>query len=138
MVHYIYTFSGALAPDRILLGAKFSIRPSLAFDWQRYCTALQQRASAKLCGVVQGMKSRNFRRGRHLYSTGRPSRWALAHILVMAAVRSRCGHYIFALWFLLSSIFYLLSVTFFLRLFSAVADWVSTILPHNGVALVRI
>jgi len=29
--------------------------------------------SAKLCGVE---------RGRHLYSTGRPSRWALAHILV--------------------------------------------------------
>ena len=49
--------------------------------------------------------------GRHLYSTGRPSRWALAHILVsiflllMAALRSRCGHYIFVL-FLLSSFFF--------------------------------
>jgi len=40
----------------------------------------------------------------------------------MAALRSRCGHYIFALWFLLSS--------FFARLISAVADWMSTILPH--------
>jgi len=45
----------------------------------------------------------------------------------MAAFRSRCGHYIFAMWFLLSS-FYLLF--FSPRLFSAVADWMSTILLH--------
>ena len=38
--------------------------------------------SAKLCGLVQGMELQNFRRGRHLYSAGRPSRWASAHILV--------------------------------------------------------
>jgi len=31
---------------------------------------------------IQGMKLHNFCRGRHLYSAGRPSRWALAHILV--------------------------------------------------------
>jgi len=43
----------------------------------------------------------------------------------MAAERSRCGHYIFALWFL--SFFLLL---FFPRLISAVADWMSTILLH--------
>jgi len=48
----------------------------------RYCMALQQRASAKLCSVVQGMELRNLHRGRHLYLAGRPSRWALAHILV--------------------------------------------------------
>ena len=42
----------------------------------------------------------------------------------MAAGRSRCGHYIIVLWFLLHSIF-------FSRLFSAVADWISTILPHR-------
>jgi len=35
-------------------------------------------------------------RGRHLYSAGRPSRWVLAHILVMVALYN----YIFALWFL--------------------------------------
>ena len=29
---------------------------------------------SKLCGVVQGMLLRNFRRGRHLYSAGRSSR----------------------------------------------------------------
>jgi len=43
---------------------------------------LQQRASAKLCGVVHGMELRNFCRRRHLYSAGRPWRWASAHILV--------------------------------------------------------
>jgi len=41
----------------------------------------------------------------------------------MAALHSKCGHYIFALW-LLSSIFF-----FFPRLISAVADWMSVILP---------
>jgi len=46
--------------------------------------------------------------------------------LVMAALWYRAGHYIFALWFL--SISYLL---FFPRLISAVADWMSTILPHT-------
>ena len=35
--------------------------------WQHCCTALQQRASAKLCGVVKGMELRLFRRGRHLF-----------------------------------------------------------------------
>jgi len=47
-------FRRLLPPDRLLPGAKFTLRPSLAFAyWQRYCTALQQRASAKLCVVVQ-------------------------------------------------------------------------------------
>jgi len=43
----------------------------------------------------------------------------------MAALRSRCGHYIFAV-----ISFYLLSSFFIPRLISAVADWMSTILPH--------
>jgi len=47
-------------------------------------------------------------RGCHLYSAGRPSGWAFAHIS--------------------SSIFFLLLS--FPRLFSAVADWMSTILPR--------
>jgi len=51
----------------------------------------------------------------------------------MAALRSRCGHYIFALYS-----FYLLS-SFSPRLTSAVADWMSTALAcTHGVALVRI
>ena len=54
--------------------------------WQRYCTALEYRPSAKPCGVAQGMELRNFRRGSHLYSAGRPSHWASAHILVTFAL----------------------------------------------------
>jgi len=81
----MYTFSGALPPDGILPGAKFTLRPKscLLLYWQRYCTALQDQASAKLWGVVQGMELRDFRRRRHLYSAGRPSRWASVHILVL-------------------------------------------------------
>ena len=40
----------------------------------------------------------------------------------MVALWNRADHYIFALWFLLSS--------FFPRLTSTVADWMSAILPH--------
>jgi len=89
----IYTFSGTLAPDRILPGAKFTLRSSLAFSYigSFFCTALQQRASAKLRGVVQGMELQNFRRGRHLYWAGRPSRWASAHILVFFYFLDFCG-----------------------------------------------
>jgi len=46
--------------------------------------------------------------------------------VIMAALRSRCGHYIFVL-FLSSSSFFL---GFFPRLISAVADWMSAILAH--------
>jgi len=60
-------------------------------------------------------------RGRHLYSAGRRSRWALAHFsscesnvwslrydsdnkVIMVALRNRADHNIFVLWFLLSSL----------------------------------
>jgi len=62
-------------------------------------------------------------RRRHQYSAGRPS-WASAHIVVMVALWNRADHYISAQWFLLSILF------FFPRLISAVADWMSAILPH--------
>ena len=45
-------------------------------------------------------------------------------ILIVAALCNRAGHYIFALWFLLSSIF------LFLRLIAAVGDWMPAVLPH--------
>jgi len=67
----------------------FTSKSCILLYWQRYpilaafCRALQQWASAKLCGMVQGMELKDFHRGRHhLYSAGRPSRWASAHILV--------------------------------------------------------
>jgi len=82
----IYTFWGLLPPDGILPRAKFTLHPSLAFSYigsvrptARHCSSGRQ----PNCGVVQGMKLQNFRRGRHLYSAGRPSRWASAHILVL-------------------------------------------------------
>jgi len=35
------------------------------------------------CGIVHGVELWNFCRGCHLYSAGRPSRWASAHILAV-------------------------------------------------------
>jgi len=75
-------FRRLLPPDRILPGAKFTLRPSLAFSYIGSVTARHSMRGRKLCGVVQGMELPNFRRGRHLYSAGRPSPWASAHILV--------------------------------------------------------
>jgi len=65
----------------------------------------------------------------------------LSCLLIMAALRSSCGHYIFVLWFLLLSLWspyvigrpYIFSSCFFFffpRLISAVGDWMSTILGH--------
>ena len=53
------------------------------------------------------------------------------YVIGQAALCNRADHYIFALWFL-SSIFYLLSIylSFFPRLISAAAGWMSTILWH--------
>jgi len=78
----IYIF-GVLAQWRNFARCKihFASKSCVLLYWQRYCTALQQRASAKRCGVVQGMELRNLRRRRHLYSAARPSRWASAHIV---------------------------------------------------------
>jgi len=57
---------------------EFTSKSCVLLYWQRYCAALQQRVSAKLCGMVQGMELWNFHRCCHLYLAGRPSRWALA------------------------------------------------------------
>ena len=84
----MYTFSGwgALAPWRnfaILPGAKLHFASkSCVLYRQGYCTALSSGRQPN-CVVVQGMELQNFRRGRHLYSAGRPSRWASVHILVL-------------------------------------------------------
>ena len=49
------------------------LRSPISAGWQRYCTALEQRASAKLRRGTR-MELRNCRRWRHLYSARRPSR----------------------------------------------------------------
>jgi len=45
------------------------------------------------------------------------------HTIIMAALCNRADNYILMLWFVLSS-------SFFPRLISAAADWMSALLPH--------
>jgi len=59
----------------ILSGAKFTLRPNLAFS---YIGSVTARLSSSGCQTNFAALSR----GRHLYLARRPSRWALAHILV--------------------------------------------------------
>jgi len=68
----------------------------------QFAINFDSKLAALLTTVTLGKNFAALNRGRHLYSAGQPSRLALAHILVIAALRSRCRHYIFALWFLLS------------------------------------
>ena len=87
----VYAFLGAFALKHNFARCKIhlTLKNWVLLYWQRYCMALEQWASVKLCGVVQGMQLRNFHRGRHLYSAGRPLRWASAHILVCSFVVAR-------------------------------------------------
>jgi len=95
LVHYIYIFGGSCPlTDFCQLQNSLCVQVLPLLYWQRYCTALEQRPSAKHCGVVKGIELRNVRTGRHLYSTGRPSRWALAHILVVIIIRPGRLYYV--------------------------------------------
>jgi len=79
---YRPTFSGLLPRNGILPGAKFTLRPSLAFSYISSVTARH---------FISGRQS-NFAalsRRRRLYLAGRPSRWASAHILVSFFIRIR-------------------------------------------------
>jgi len=139
LVHYVH-FWQLLPPDGILPHAKFTLHPSLALSYFGSVTA---RYSSS--GCQPNFAALN--RGRHLYSVGQPSRWALVHILVLSSfllafsqqseigclpyfeivfLYNRADHYIFTLWLLLSSSFFF----FFSRLISVVGDWMFTILPH--------
>jgi len=68
-------FWGFLPRNGILPGATFTLRPSLELSCFGSITA--QRCSS---GRQPNFAALN--RGRHLYSAGRPSCWAFAHILV--------------------------------------------------------
>jgi len=85
LAHYIYL------KEFCRCKVHFMSKSCALLYWQRYCTALQQWVSAKLCGVVQGMELWNLRREHHLYSAGRPSRWKSAHILVPLCFNCVCG-----------------------------------------------
>jgi len=68
----MYTFLGTLARGRNFAKCKiyFASKSCVLLYWQRYCTALEQRPSVKLCSMLQGMELHNFSRGHHLYSAG--------------------------------------------------------------------
>ena len=53
-------------------------------SWQRYCTALYYSGSQPNFAALN--------RRRHLYSAGRPSRWALTHILVFSILHCKRLH----------------------------------------------
>ena len=78
LVYYTHIhFRGLLPPNGILHGTKFTLRLSLAFSYIGSVTARHSSSG----------RHPNFAalsRGRHLYSAGRPSRSASAHILVVA------------------------------------------------------
>jgi len=82
LVHYIHFLGLIPLTEFCQVLIHFTSKSCVLLHWQRYCMALQQWASAKICGVVHAMELQNFRRGHHLYLAGRPSHWALAHILV--------------------------------------------------------
>jgi len=83
LLHYIYNFGGS-CPDGISPRTKFTLRPSLTFSY--ILAALMHGTPA--AGVSQTLRrgTRNGiielsqMSGRHLYSAGRPSRWASAHM----------------------------------------------------------
>ena len=88
--YIIYTLSAALAPltefrhVQNSLCAQVLCSPILA----ALLHGSRATGSAKLCDVVQGMELRDYGRERHLYSAGRPSRWASAHIVVIMPLHS--------------------------------------------------
>jgi len=73
----IYAFGGGgfLPPNGLLPGAKFSLRQNLAFSY--IGSVIVRHSSSGRQPNFAALSSR-----RHLYSAGRPSRWASAHILI--------------------------------------------------------
>ena len=112
-------FRGLLPRYGILPGAIFTLHPP--------CLALSYFGSVTARHLSSGREPSfaALSTGGQLYSAGRPSRWALAPILVMAALCN--GGIIFLPCGFFLSIFYL---SFFPRLISAATDRMSTILLH--------
>jgi len=88
LVHYIYIFRGS-CPVTGFCHAQNSLfvqvlRSPILVALLHGTRAVGVHESLRL---VQGMGLRNFRRQCRLYSAGRPSRWASAHILVIIYLR---------------------------------------------------
>ena len=82
----IYTFWG-LFPDRILPGAKFTLRTSLAFAYIGSVTARHSSSQTLRRRTKNGITELSHLGRLHLYSAGWPSRWPSAHILVLAVLK---------------------------------------------------
>jgi len=99
LVHYIYIFGGCCSVTEFC-----HVQNSLCF-----LQVLRAPIGSITAQQSSSGREPNFAAlstGCHLYSAVQPSHWALTHILVMAALWNRAGHYIFALWFVLSSFFW--------------------------------
>ena len=119
-------------------GWKTSSLPSLA---ARHCQCpLSRTPPARVALSSTRMSRRLALRSGKMQQPGRAARKAgqtsrkktyvrfVGVLLFMVALWNRADHYIFMLWFVLSSSFFFL---FFIpRLISAAADWMSVILPH--------
>jgi len=71
MVHYIYIFGGSCPITEFC-----QVQNSLCAQVLRYLITARHSSSGRQTNFAA------LSRGRHLYSAGRPSRWALVHILV--------------------------------------------------------
>jgi len=92
LVHYIYIFRGLLPPDRILLGAKFTLCPSPAFAYVGNVTA-RLSSSGRQPNFVASCKEWNygaFAEGASYTRQGGHARWASAHILVCSCIVCFC------------------------------------------------
>jgi len=85
---YIY-FRRLLSPNGILPGAKFTLRPSVAFCYTGSVT-VRHSSSGRQPKFAAWDKEGNYgtfgSRLLHLYSTGRPLRWASTHVLVLTVL----------------------------------------------------
>ena len=76
LVHYIHIFGGFCPVTEFWGDTKFTLRPSLALTYIGSVTARHSNSGRQPNFAASS-------RGRHLCSRGRPSRWALAHVLVL-------------------------------------------------------
>jgi len=82
-------FRGLLPCNGILPGAKFTLRPGLTLSDIGSVTARHSSTGRQPDFVALS-------RGCHLYSAGRPSRWAWAHVLVFKCFRKTVSLYVYA------------------------------------------
>ena len=104
----IYVFRGScLLTEFCEVHARFPLRRSLAFSYIGSITARHSSSERlpKFAACYKEWNCTTFAEGASAHSAGRPSRWALAHILVLS-FSPRIG------------------------LYQTVADWMSSILPH--------